>query len=65
MFGTNEEAGLISKCFHRIFRNIGQNIDNKVLFKPIGLENLTPTIDSDLDMEITVRNYIFKDEKVE
>jgi hypothetical protein len=65
MFGTNEEPGLIPKCLHRIFLNIGQNIDNRVLFKPIGLENLIPTIDSDLNMEISVRNYIFKDEKVE
>jgi len=64
MFGRNEEPGLIPKCLHRIFLNIGQNIDNKVLFKPIGLENLIPTIDSDLNMEISVRNYIFKDEKV-
>jgi len=64
MFGTVEEPGLIPQCLHRIFRNIGQNIDDKVLFKPVGLENLIPTIDSDLNMEIAVRNYIFKDEKV-
>lgn len=64
MFGTNEEPGLIRKCLEKIFLNIGQNIDNKVSFKPIGLENFLPTIDSDLNMEIAVRNYIFKDEKV-
>ncbi len=64
MFGTNEEPGLIPKCLHRIFLNVGQNIDEKVLFKPVGLENIIPTIDCDLQMEIAVRNYIFKDEKV-
>jgi len=64
MFGTMEEPGLISKCLHRIFLNVGHNIDSKVLFKPIGLENLIPTNDSDLNMEIAVRNYIFKNEKV-
>ncbi len=64
MFGTVEEPGLIPKCLHRIFLNIGQNIDEKVLFKPVGLENLIPTVDSDLNMEILARNYIFKDEKV-
>jgi hypothetical protein len=64
MFGTVDEPGLIPKCLQRIFLNVGQNIDNKLLFKPVGLENLMPTIDSNLNMEIVVRNYIFKDEKV-
>ncbi len=64
MFGTVEEPGLIPKCLHRMFLNVGQNIDNRVLFKPVGLENLMPTIDCDLNTEIAVRNYIFKDEKV-
>jgi hypothetical protein len=64
MFGTAEDPGLIPKSLHRIFRNVGQNIDNKVLFKPVGLENFIPTNDGDLNMEIAARNYIFKDEKV-
>jgi hypothetical protein len=64
MFGTVDEPGLIPKCLHRIFLNVGQNIDDKVLYKPVGLENLIPIIDSDLNMEIAARNYIFKDEKV-
>ena len=64
MFGTVEEPGLIPKCLHRIFRNVVQNMDNRVLFKPVGLENFTPTIDSDLNAEVAVRNYVFKDEKV-
>ncbi|CAF3730563.1 unnamed protein product, partial [Adineta steineri] len=63
MFGTNDEPGLIPKCLRRIFLNVGQNIDNKVLFKPVGLENVIPTIDCDLKMEISVRNYIFKEDK--
>ena len=63
MFGTPQEPGLIPKCLHRIFLNVGQNIDNKVFFKPDGLENLIPTTDSTLDTEITARNYIFKDDK--
>ncbi|CAF3451228.1 unnamed protein product [Rotaria socialis] len=63
MFGTADEPGLIPNCLHRIFLNVGSNIDEKVLFKPIGLENLMPTIDCDLNMEVAVRNYIFKDEK--
>jgi hypothetical protein len=64
MFGTMEEPGLISKCLQRIFLNIGQNIDHKVLFKPIGLENFMPTMDCNLHAEVAARNYIFKDEKV-
>jgi hypothetical protein len=64
MFGTVDEPGLIPKCLHRIFLNVGQNIDDKVLYKPVGLENIIPIIDSDLNMEIAARNYIFKDEKV-
>ena len=64
MFGTNNEPGLIPKCLRRIFLNAGHNIDKKVLFKPVGLENLIPTVDCDLNMEIAVRNYIFKDDKV-
>ncbi|CAF4665279.1 unnamed protein product [Rotaria sp. Silwood1] len=63
MFGTAEEPGLIPQCLQRIFLNVGQNIDDKVLFKPDGLENLMPTIDSNLDLEINARNYIFKDDK--
>ncbi|CAF0894391.1 unnamed protein product [Rotaria sordida] len=63
MFGTANESGLISKCLHRIFLNVGSNVDETVLFKPLGLENLIPTIDCDLNIEIAVRNYIFKDEK--
>lgn len=63
MFGTKEDPGLIPKCLHRIFFNVGQNIDNKVLFKPDGLENLMPTVDSDLNVEVNARNYIFKDDK--
>ena len=63
MFGTVEEPGLIPQCLHRIFRNIGQNIDDKVLFKPDGLENLIPTANSTLDIEISARNYVFKDDK--
>ncbi|CAF2619879.1 unnamed protein product [Rotaria sp. Silwood2] len=62
MFGTANEPGLIPECLHQIFLNVGSNIDEKVLFKPIGLENLMPTIDCDLNIEIAVRNYIFKDE---
>ena len=64
MFGTVDEPGLIPKCLQRIFLNVGQNTDNRLSFKPVGLENLMPTIDSNLNMEIAVRNYIFKDEKV-
>jgi hypothetical protein len=64
MFGTAEEPGLIPQCLHRIFLNVGQNIDNRLLFKPDGLENLMPIDDGDLNMEIAARNYIFKDEKV-
>lgn len=64
MFGTHDEPGLIPNCLHQIFRNVGSNIDEKVLFKPIGLENLMPTIDCNLNMEVAVRNYIFRDEKV-
>ncbi|CAF3938214.1 unnamed protein product [Adineta steineri] len=63
MFGTAQEPGLIPQCLHRIFLNVGQNIDDKVCFKPDGLENLIPTTDSTLDIEITARNYIFKDDK--
>jgi hypothetical protein len=63
MFGTAQEPGLIPKCLHRIFLNVGQNIDDKVLFKPDGLENLMPTTDCSLDIEIAARNYIFKDDK--
>jgi len=63
MFGTPQEPGLIPKCLHRIFLNVGQNIDDKVLFKPDGLENLLPTTNSNLDTEIAARNYIFKDDK--
>ena len=63
MFGTIQEPGLIPKCLHRIFLNIGQNIDDKVLFKPNGLESLMPTTDCSLDLEINARNYIFKDDK--
>lgn len=65
MFGTIDEPGLIPQCLQRIFRNVGSNIDDKVMFKPIGLENMIPTIDCDLNMEKTVRNYIFKDDKVQ
>lgn len=65
MFGTPQEPGLIPKCLHRIFRNVGQNVDDKVLFKPDGLENLMPTGDSRLDTEVSVRNYIFKDDKTD
>jgi hypothetical protein len=63
MFGTAQEPGLIPKCLHRIFLNVGHNVDDKVLFKPEGLENLIPTSDSTLDVEISARNYIFKDDK--
>ena len=63
MFGTPEEPGLIPKCLQRVFRNVGGNIEDKVLFKPDGLENLMPTTKSNLDMEVAVRNYIFKDDK--
>jgi hypothetical protein len=63
MFGTPKEPGLIPKCLRRIFLNVGENIDDKVLFKPDGLENLMPTTDCDLDVEIVARNYIFKDDK--
>ena len=38
-------------------------IDDKVFFKPEGLENLMPTTDCHLDIEIAARNYIFKDDK--
>jgi hypothetical protein len=65
MFGTPQEPGLIPQCLHRIFRNVGQNVDDKVLFKPDGLENLMPTGDNRLDTEISVRNYIFKDDKTD
>ena len=65
MFGTPQEPGLIPKCLHRVFRNVGQNVDDKVLFKPDGLENLMPTADSRLETEISVRNYIFKDDKTD
>jgi len=64
MFGTDEQPGLIPKCLRRIFLNIGQNIDNRVLFKPVGLENFMSTNDCNLNMEMIARNYIFKDEKV-
>lgn len=47
-----------------IFPNIDQNVGDKILFKLIGPENLIPTIDSDLHMEMSFGNYIFKDEKV-
>ncbi|CAF0947630.1 unnamed protein product [Adineta ricciae] len=63
MFGTNDDPGLIPQCLQRIFRNVGSNIDANVVFKPIGLENMIPTIDCDLNMEVAVRNYIFKDDK--
>ncbi|CAF3868168.1 unnamed protein product [Rotaria sordida] len=63
MFGTAEEPGLIPQCLQRIFLNVGENIDDKVLFKPDGLENLMPTTDCNLDLEINARNYIFKDDK--
>ena len=63
MFGTPEKPGLIPQCLQRIFVNVGQNIDDKVFFKPDGLENLIPTSDSTLDIEISARNYIFKDDK--
>jgi hypothetical protein len=63
MFGREQQPGLIPQCLHRIFRNVGANIDERVLFKPDGLENLMPTANTSLDMEITVRNYIFKDDK--
>lgn len=65
MFGTPQDPGLIPKCFQQIFRNVGENIDEKVLFKPDGLENLMPTSNSNLDGEINVRNYIFKDDKTD
>ncbi|CAF3335249.1 unnamed protein product [Rotaria socialis] len=63
MFGTPQEPGLIPKCLQRIFLNVGKNIDDKVLFKPDGLENLMPTSNGNLDIEINARNYIFKDDK--
>ena len=63
MFGTPQTPGLIPQCLHRIFLNVGQNIDERVFFKPDGLENLTPTTDCTLDVEIAARNYIFKDDK--
>ncbi|CAF1264829.1 unnamed protein product [Adineta ricciae] len=63
MFGTPEKPGLIPQCLQQIFVNVGQNIDDKVFFKPDGLENLIPTSDSTLDIEINARNYIFKDDK--
>ena len=64
MFGTSDKAGLIPKCLERIFINVGEKIDENLLFKPEGLENLISTDDSNLDTEIHVRNYIFSDEKV-
>jgi hypothetical protein len=63
MFGTAQEPGLIPQCLHRIFLSVGQNIDDKVCFKPDGLENLMPTTDCTFDVEIAARNYIFKDDK--
>ena len=64
MFGTMEELGLIPQCLRRLFSNAPQKIDQQLLFKPLGLENFTSTMDGDLKMEIAVRNYIFKDEQV-
>ena len=64
MFGTMEEPGLIPQCLRRLFSNAAQKIDQQLLFKPLGLENFTSTMDGDLKMEIAVRNYIFKDEQV-
>ena len=64
MFGTIEQPGLIPQCLRRIFSNVGQNVDQQLSFKPLGLENFTPTMNGDLQMEIAARNYIFKDEKV-
>lgn len=63
MFGTPKEPGLIPQCLQKIFLNVGENIDDKVVFKPDGLENLMPTVDSNLDIEIAARNYVFKDDK--
>ncbi len=63
MFGTAQEPGLIPQCLNRIFLNVGSNIDDKVFFKPDGLENILPTTDCTLDVEVTARNYIFKDDK--
>lgn len=65
MFGTPDDPGLIPKCLHRIFLNVGENIDEKVFFKPDGLENLMPTSASNLEIEMNVRNYIFKDDKTD
>lgn len=65
MFGTPQTPGLIPQCLQRIFLNVGQNIDEKVFFKPDGLENLMPTAESTLDIEISARNYIFKDDKTD
>lgn len=65
MFGNAQAPGLIPQCLQRIFLNVGQNIDEKVFFKPDGLENLMPTADSTLDIEIATRNYIFKDDKTD
>jgi hypothetical protein len=64
MFGTLDQPGLIPQCLERMFAHIGVNIDERVLFKPDGLENLIPTTDCDFNMEITVRDYIFTDDKV-
>lgn len=64
MFGTSDKSGLIPKCLERIFINVGEKIDENLLFKPDGLENLISTDDSNFDTEIHVRNYIFSDEKV-
>lgn len=65
MFGDPQAPGLIPQCLQRIFLNVGQNIDEKVFFKPDGLENLMPTTDCPLDIEIAARNYIFKDDKTD
>jgi len=63
MFGNPQDPGLIPKCLQRIFLNIGTNIDEKLSFKPDGLENLVATNRSNLDGEIAVRNYILKTDK--
>jgi len=63
MFGTPKEPGLIPQCLSRIFLHVGCNIDTKVLYKPDGLENLVQTNQNNLQDEINVRKYIFKDDK--
>ena len=63
MFGTPKDPGLIPQCLQRIFLHVGYNIDNKVLYKPDGLENLVQTNMNNLQDEINGRKYIFKDDK--